>query len=123
IADDADTGVQEITVTDETTGLFTTMKYTVLEADDQVTEPALIIDPEEITLDDFVGEPDDGAGVAHTVEASKPAPESPMWSVVQKVSTTSSKQRTLMTTVSSNSSSPVMTSLTQASTWVTTPPW
>jgi len=68
IADDADTGVQEITVTDETTGLFTTMKYTVLEADDQVTEPALIIDPEEITLDDFVGEPDDGAGVAHTVE-------------------------------------------------------
>lgn len=68
IADDAETGVQEITVTDLTTGVSNTREYTVLETADQVTEPALMIDPEEITLDDFVGEPDEGAGVAHTVE-------------------------------------------------------
>src|SRR5699024_801338 len=68
IADDAATGVQEISATADTTALFTTRKYTVWDGDDQITEPALIIEPEEITLDDFVGEPDDGAGVAHTVE-------------------------------------------------------
>lgn len=73
IADDAETGVQTLTVTDVESEESNSVEYTVLEAD--VVEPALTIDPEEITLEDFVGDPDDGAGVTHVVEGLEPGAE------------------------------------------------
>ena len=74
IADDADTGVQTLIVTDLETQESTSVEYTVLEAVD-VVDPALTIDPERIELDDFIGEPEDGAGVTHTVEGLEPGTE------------------------------------------------
>ncbi|GAA4106595.1 hypothetical protein GCM10022249_02520 [Enteractinococcus coprophilus] len=75
IADDADTGVQTLTVTDLTTERTASVEYTVLDASDQVVDPSLTIDPERIELDDFIGDPEDGAGVAHTVQGLEPGTE------------------------------------------------
>src|SRR5699024_3286170 len=75
IADDADTGVQTLTVTDLTTEETASVEYTVLSSDDQVVDPALTIDPERIDLDDFVGDPEDGAGANHIVEGMEPGTE------------------------------------------------
>ena len=75
IADDADTGVQTLTVTDLTTEETASVEYTVLSSDDQVVDPALTIDPERIDLDDFVGDPEDGAGSNHIVEGMEPGTE------------------------------------------------
>src|SRR5690625_5676233 len=52
IADDAEPGVYELTVTDEESGESNSVDYTVLSVDD----PALTIDPETITLDEFIGD-------------------------------------------------------------------
>src|SRR5690625_825767 len=68
IADDAEPGVYELTVTDEESGESNSVDYTVLSVDD----PALTIDPETITLDEFIGDPEDGAGVTHVVENLEP---------------------------------------------------
>src|SRR5699024_7053986 len=75
IADDADTGVQTLTVTDLTTEETASVEYTVLSSDDEVVDPALTIDPERIDLDDFVGDPEDGAGANHIVEGMEPGTE------------------------------------------------
>ena len=79
IAEDAATGVQTLTVTDLTTEQTASVEYTVLEADegseepsDEVFDPSLAIDPERIDLDDFIGEPEDGAGVSHMVRGLNP---------------------------------------------------
>ena len=75
IAEDAATGVQTLTVTDVATGDSNSVEYTVLDSADQVVEPALTITPERITLEKFVGELEDGAGVSHVVEGLEPGAE------------------------------------------------
>lgn len=75
IPEDTEPGQRTLTVVDQSSGEETTADFTVLDPADQVTEPAMTIDPKEIALDDFVGDPDDGAGVTHTVEGVEPGTE------------------------------------------------
>ena len=44
----------------------------ILAADDAAVEPSLTITPERIELDDFIGDPDEGAGVTHVVDGLEP---------------------------------------------------
>ena len=75
IPEDTDPGAQELTVTDETSGASTTAEFTVLDPADQEAEPGMTIDPEEIAVDDFMGDPEDGAGVDHAVQGLEPGSE------------------------------------------------
>lgn len=75
IPEDTEPGVKELTVTDEASGDQTSAEFTVLDPADQVTEPAMSIDPEEIAVDDFMGDPEEGAGVEHAVQGVAPGSE------------------------------------------------
>lgn len=44
----------------------------ILAADDAAVEASLTITPERIELDDFIGDPDEGAGVTHVVDGLEP---------------------------------------------------
>ncbi|MGO1536777.1 MAG: PT domain-containing protein, partial [Yaniella sp.] len=65
IPEDAEPGSETLTVVDEVSGGKATVDFTVLE-------PSMTIDPQEIALDDFVGDPEDDAGVDHTVQGAAP---------------------------------------------------
>jgi hypothetical protein len=69
IAADTEPGDYELTVRDVESGESSSVDYTVVD------EPALTIAPETITLDDFIGDPEDGAGVTHVVENLEPGSE------------------------------------------------
>lgn len=68
IPEDTDPGEKTLTVVDESSGEEDTALFTVNDPADQETDPAMTIDPEEIAVEEFVGDPEDGAGVDHTVE-------------------------------------------------------
>ncbi|GAA2042170.1 hypothetical protein GCM10009720_23490 [Yaniella flava] len=67
IPEDLEPGDHTFTALDVESGEEATADFTVNDPADQVTEPALSIDPERIELDDFIGEEDDDNGVVHTV--------------------------------------------------------
>ena len=67
---DTTAGEYVLTVTDEVTGAETQVDFEVL-----AVEPGLTIDPEEITVDDFMGDHEDGAGVNHAVVGLEPGSE------------------------------------------------
>src|SRR5699024_928692 len=75
IPEDTEPGVKELTVTDEASDDHTSAEFTVLDPADQVTEPAMSIDPEEIAVDDFMGDPEEGAGDEHAVQGVAPGSE------------------------------------------------
>jgi len=67
IPEDLEPGEHTFTALDVESGEEATADFTVNDPADQVTEPALSIDPERIELDDFIGDEDDDNGVVHTV--------------------------------------------------------
>src|SRR5699024_9692473 len=75
IPEDTEPGVKELTVTDEASDDHTSAEFPVLDPADQVTEPAMSIDPEEIAVDDVMGDPEEGAGVEHAVQGVAPGSE------------------------------------------------
>lgn len=68
IPEDTEPGEKTLTVVDESSGEEDTAIFTVNDPADQETDPAMTIDPKEIAVEEFVGDPEDGAGVDHTVE-------------------------------------------------------
>lgn len=75
IPEDVEPGEYDLTARNEAADESATAALTILDPADQVTEPALTIDPEEIDVDDFMGDPEDGAGVEHSVQGVAPGSE------------------------------------------------
>lgn len=75
IPEDVEPGEYELTASNEAADESATAALTILDPADQVTEPALTIDPEEIAVDDFTGDPEDDAGVEHSVQGVAPGSE------------------------------------------------
>lgn len=75
IPEDVEPGEYDLTARNEAADESATATLTILDPADQVTEPALTIDPEEIDVDDFMGDPEDDAGVEHSVQGVAPGSE------------------------------------------------
>lgn len=83
IPEDVQPGTHELTADGETSGHSATATLTVLDPEDGEDgpeeevdapdiDPDLSIDAEKITLEDFIGDPEEGAGVNHIVEGLAP---------------------------------------------------
>ena len=72
IPEDLEPGTYDFTAVDVKTKEHASQELEVLDA---LVEPALVIDPETITLDKFIGDPEDGAGVEHLIQGMQPGSE------------------------------------------------
>lgn len=75
IPEDLAPGQYDFTAYDVEADQDVTADFTVLEDAHETIEASLSIDPTQIKLDDFVGDPEDGAGVDHRVEGLEPGTE------------------------------------------------
>lgn len=72
IPEDVDPGQYDFTAHDAEADQDVKVDFTVLDEADEAVEASLSIDPTKIKLDDFVGDPEDDAGVDHRVEGLEP---------------------------------------------------